>query len=191
MSGLSSFLVFLLACLSTFLLLPFLGQNFFPSSDNGSFILHLRAKSGTRIEETARTCDLVEQSIRKVIPAAEMDNILDNIGLPYSTLNLQHATSGLIGSGDADILVSLKENHHPTADYLEKLRQTLPREFPGVTFYSLPSDIVTQILNFGLPSPIDVQFEGSDMAGNRQVANHVLSPATTGARPGRPPHPAT
>lgn len=167
--------LFLLVCLSTFLLIPFLGENFFPSSDNGSFILHLRAKSGTRIEETARTCDLVEQSIRKVIPAAEMDNILDNIGLPYSTLNLQHATSGLIGSGDADILVSLKEDHHPTAEYLEKLRQTLPREFPGVTFYSLPSDIVTQILNFGLPSPIDVQFEGTDMAGNRQVANHVLA----------------
>ena len=110
--------VFLLLCLCAFLLVPFLGQNFFPSSDTGSFILHLRAKSGTRIEETAKLCDLVEQNIRKTVPADEMDNILDNIGLPYSTLNLQHATSGLIGPGDADILVSLKRDHRPTADYI-------------------------------------------------------------------------
>ena len=106
--------VFLLVGTCSFLLIPFLGQNFFPSSDTGSFILHLRAKSGTRIEETAKLCDLVEQNIRKTVPASEMDNILDNIGLPYSTLNYQHATSGLIGPGDADILVSLKENHRPT-----------------------------------------------------------------------------
>jgi multidrug efflux pump subunit AcrB len=166
--------VFLLLCLCTFLLLPFLGQNFFPSSDTGSFILHLRAKSGTRIEETARLCDLVEQNIRKSIPPSEVDNILDNIGLPYSTLNLQHATSGLIGTNDADILVSLKEDHRPTADYIASLRTSLVRDFPGVVFYFLPSDIVTQILNFGLPAPIDVQFEGSDIAANRKVANEIL-----------------
>ena len=166
---------FLLICLCCFLLIPFLGQNFFPSSDTGSFILHLRAKSGTRIEETARLCDLVEQSIRRTVPADEMDNILDNIGLPYSTLNLQHATSGLIGAGDADILVSLKEDHHPTAGYVRDLRDKLDREFPGVIFYFLPSDIVTQILNFGLPAPIDVQVEGSDLEGNRAVTNNVLS----------------
>jgi multidrug efflux pump subunit AcrB len=166
--------LFLLLCLSTFLLLPFLGQNFFPSSDTGSFILHLRAKSGTRIEETARICDLVEQNIRKTVPPAEVDNILDNIGLPYSTLNLQHATSGLIGPGDADILVSLKEDHHSTDSYIAELRKSLPRDFPGVIFYFLPSDIVTQILNFGLPAPIDVQFEGSAIAENRKVANTVL-----------------
>ncbi len=167
--------VFLVVCLLTFVLVPFLGQNFFPSSDTGSFILHLRAKSGLRIEETARLCDLVEQSIRRTVPAGEMDNILDNIGLPYSTLNFQHATSGLIGAGDADILVSLKENHHPTANYVRELRSKLVREFPGTSFYFLPSDIVTQILNFGLPAPIDVQVEGSDMVGNRKVLNHVLS----------------
>jgi multidrug efflux pump subunit AcrB len=166
--------IFLLLCLCTFLLVPFLGQNFFPSSDTGSFILHLRAKSGTRIEETAKLCDLVEQNIRKTVPTGEMDNILDNIGLPYSTLNLQHATSGLIGPGDADILVSLKEKHHPTPEYVAELRKNLPRDFPGVTFYFLPSDIVTQILNFGLPSPIDIQFEGSDIAGNRKVVNTIL-----------------
>jgi multidrug efflux pump subunit AcrB len=167
--------IFLLVCLCAFLLIPFLGQNFFPSTDNGAFILHVRAKTGTRIEETARLCDLVEGDIRKTVPPAEMDNILDNIGLPYSTLNLQHATSGLFGSGDGDIMVSLKEDHHPTADYIAELRKTLPRDFPGVTFYFLPSDIVTQILNFGLPSPIDVQLEGSDIAANRKVANTILA----------------
>jgi multidrug efflux pump subunit AcrB len=167
--------IFVLLCLCAFILVPFLGQNFFPSSDTGSFILHLRAKSGTRIEETARLCDLVEQAIRKTVPPAEIDNILDNIGLPYSTLNFQHATSGLIGAGDADVLVSLKENHHPTANYIADLRTSLPRDFPGVAFYFLPSDIVTQILNFGLPAPIDIQFQGADIAGNRQVADKVLS----------------
>ncbi len=166
--------VFLLICLLMFALIPFLGQNFFPLSDTGSFLLHMRAKSGTRIEETARLCDLVEQSIRRTVPDGETDNILDNIGLPYSTLNFQHATSGLIGAGDADILVSLKEHHRPTADYVRTLRAKLVPEFPGTTFYFLPSDIVTQILNFGLPAPIDVQFEGSDMAGNRKVADDVL-----------------
>jgi multidrug efflux pump subunit AcrB len=166
--------VFLLACTCAFLLLPFLGQNFFPSSDTGSFILHLRAKSGTRIEETAKLCDLVEQNIRRTVPPSQIDNILDNIGLPYSTLNTQHATSGLIGSGDADILVSLKEDHRPTAEFVSALRQSLPRDFPGVIFYFLPSDIVTQILNFGLPAPIDVQFEGSDIAATRKVADTVL-----------------
>ncbi len=167
--------VFLVACLSAFALIPFLGQNFFPASDTGSFILHLRAKSGTRIEETAKLADLVEQSIRRTVPADEMDNILDNIGLPYSTLNFQHATSGLIGAGDADVLVSLKENHRPTADFVRDLRARLPREFPGTDFYFLPSDIVTQILNFGLPSPIDVQIEGADVAGNRKVLNQILA----------------
>ncbi|GAC1355253.1 MAG: efflux RND transporter permease subunit [Acidobacteriaceae bacterium] len=167
--------VFLLLCLSAFALIPFLGQNFFPSSDNGTFILHLRARSGTRIEETARLCDLVEQSIRRSIPGDVVDNIADNIGLPYSTLNLQHATSGLIGAGDADILVSLKEEHRPTAEYVRDLRNKLSREFPGTIFYFLPSDIVTQILNFGLPAPIDVQLEGSDLVGNRAVANKLLA----------------
>jgi multidrug efflux pump subunit AcrB len=167
--------VFLLFCLCVFLLVPFLGQNFFPASDNGSFLLHLRTPSGTRIEETAKLADLVEDRIRQVVPPGEMDNILDNIGLPYSTINTQHATSGLFGSGDADVLVSLKENHHPTAEYVAKLRQALPGWFPETTFYFLPSDIVTQILNFGLPAPIDVQFEGTDEVGNRKVANEILA----------------
>ena len=167
--------IFLLACLSVFLLIPFLGQNFFPSSDTGSFLLHLRAPDGIRIEETARECDFVEDRIRKVVPAGELDNILDNIGLPYSTLNTQHATSGLYGAGDADILVSLGEKHHATAGYVAELRKQLPSAFPGSTFYFLPSDIVTQILNFGLPAPIDIQFDGANLAGNRKVANDVLA----------------
>jgi len=166
--------LFLLACLLSLLLIPLLGQNFFPNNDNGSFILHVRAKTGTRIEETARLCDLIEQSIRSTIPPNQMDNILDNIGLPYSTLNTQHATSGLFGAADADILVTLNENHSPTADYVRTLRERLPREFPGVTLYFLPSDIVTQILNFGLPAPIDVQIEGSDDSGNRAFAATLM-----------------
>jgi CzcA family heavy metal efflux pump len=166
---------FLAICLAAFLLVPWLGQNFFPDSDNGQFILHVRAQTGTRIEETARACDLIEASIRRQIPAQEVDNILDNIGLPYSTINYMHATSGLIGASDADIMVSLKERHHPTANYVRELRKTLPRDFPGVTFYFLPADMVTQVLNFGLPAPIDIQIDGNDIDGNRQVAEKMLA----------------
>jgi multidrug efflux pump subunit AcrB len=167
--------VFLLACIAAFALVPWLGQDFFPSSDSGQFILHVRAKTGTRIEETARLVSLVDDRIRSKIPAAEMDNILDNIGLPYSGINFMHATSGLIGAGDADIIVSLKEDHHPTADYVRQLRAELPREFPSATFSFLPADIITQILNFGLPAPIDIQIDGADIDHNRAVANKILS----------------
>src|SRR5216684_869333 len=166
--------VFLLTCAAAFLLVPWLGQDFFPNTDSVQFILHLRAKSGTRIEETAKLCDLVEGSIRREIPEREVDNILDNIGLPYSAINFMHSTSGLIGAGDADILVSLKEDHHATADYIQRLRESLPRQYPGTTFYFLPSDIVTQVLNFGLPAPIDIQIEGTDIEGNREVAARML-----------------
>jgi multidrug efflux pump subunit AcrB len=166
---------FLGACVLTATLVPWLGQDFFPSSDNGQFILHVRAKSGTRIEETARLVDLIEESVRRHVPAAETDNILDDIGLPYSGINFMHATSGLIGAGDADVIVSLKENHHPTADYVRRLRTDLPREFPSATFSFLPADMVTQILNFGLPAPIDVQIDGADIERNRLVANQILS----------------
>jgi multidrug efflux pump subunit AcrB len=166
--------VFLLACLCVFALIPFLGQNFFPATDNGSFLLHLRAPDGLRIEETAKLCDEVEARIRKVVPAGELNNILDNIGLPYSTLNTQHATSGLYGAGDADVLVSLNQEHRPTADYVAELRKQLPDAFPGTVFYFLPSDIVTQILNFGLPAPIDVMIDGNNLTANRQVAGAML-----------------
>jgi multidrug efflux pump subunit AcrB len=167
--------VFLVLCLSAWGLVPWLGENFFPDTDSGQFSLHMRAKTGTRIEETARLADLVENSIRRVIPAQELDNILDNIGLPYSTINYMHSTSGLIGAADADILVSLKENHRPTAEYVRELRKTLGAEFPGNTFYFLPADIVTQILNFGLPAPIDIQIEGADVLSNRRIADKILN----------------
>jgi multidrug efflux pump subunit AcrB len=166
--------VFLLACAVAFLLVPWLGQDFFPNTDSGQFILHVRAKSGTRIEETAKLCDLVEGTIRREIPEREVNNILDNIGLPYSAINFMHSTSGQIGAGDADILVSLNEDHHATAAYIQRLRETLPREYPGATFYFLPSDIVTQVLNFGLPAPVDIQIEGTDIEGNREVAARML-----------------
>ena len=167
--------LFLGACFAVFLLIPWLGQDFFPSTDSGRFILHVRARTGTRIEETARLCDLVENSIRQTIPASEMDTILDNIGLPFSNINYIYNTSGLIGAGDADIIVSLKPEHGPTADYVRELRNKLTREFPGTTFYFQPADIVTQILNFGLPAPVDIQIEGANIAQNREVANRILS----------------
>src|ERR1700757_1402670 len=135
---------FLLTCLAVFLLIPWLGQDFSPSTDSGQFILHLRAKTGTRIEETAKLSDEVEASIRRAIPERELDSISDNIGLPYSSINYMHNTSGLIGAGDSDILVSVNENHHPTAAYMRELRKQLPGEFPGATFYFLPADITTQ-----------------------------------------------
>jgi multidrug efflux pump subunit AcrB len=166
---------FLGACLAIFFLTPWLGQDFFPNTDSGRFILHVRARTGTRIEETARLCDLVEHSIRQTIPAREMDTILDNIGLPISNINYIYNTSGLIGAGDADIIVSLKPDHRPTADYVRELRNKLTREFPGTTLYFQPADIVTQILNFGLPAPVDIQIEGASIAENRQVADGMLS----------------
>jgi multidrug efflux pump subunit AcrB len=162
--------LFLLGCLLAFVLVPWLGQDFFPSTDGGNFILHVRGKTGLRIEETARLCDLVEQSIRQKIPASELDNILDNIGLPYSGMNTLHLTSGIIGASDADVMVTLKQHHHPTANYVRDLRARLPREFPSATFYFLPADITTQILNFGLPAPIDVQFRGSDVRTSAKLA---------------------
>jgi CzcA family heavy metal efflux pump len=165
---------FLLCCLSAFALVPWLGQNFFPDIDSGQFILHMRAKTGTRIEDTAQLTDLVENQIRQVVPPRDMDTILDNIGLPYSTINLSHTTSGVIGAADADIMVSLKPDHRPTAGYVKALRVVLAQKFPGTTFYFLPADMTTQILNFGLPSPIDVQIDGSDIEGNRVVADRIL-----------------
>src|SRR5579871_1699207 len=167
--------VFLGACLSAFLLVPWLGQDFFPDTDSGQFILHVRGTSGMRIEEMARLCDLVEQNIRQQIPAKEVDNILDNIGLPYSAMNTQHLTNGTLGAYDADVMVTLKEDHHPTAAYVRALREGLPRAFPQATFYFLPADITTQILNFGLPAPIDIQLEGNDINASKQIADKLLT----------------
>jgi multidrug efflux pump subunit AcrB len=166
---------FFVVCLAAGLLFPWLGQDFFPVSDSGQLKLHLRAKTGTRIEETVRLCDLVETDLRRVIPPDEMGSIIDNIGLPYSTINLSYSTSAPIGPMDADILVTLKPNHRPTVDYTRELRRRLPVRFPGVAFYFLPADIITQILNFGLPAPIDVQVVGQDVNANRVFADNLLS----------------
>src|SRR5215472_4239261 len=168
-------LAFFAACIgSLVLIIPWLGQDFFPTVDAGSFKLHLRAPTGTRIEDTAFLCDLVENSIRKQIPVAEVSSIIDNIGLPYSGINLSYTNSAPVGTADADILVTLNPNHHPTADHINRLRVDLPKQFPGATFAFLPSDIVTQILNFGLPAPIDIQVVGRDLEGNHAWANEVL-----------------
>jgi CzcA family heavy metal efflux pump len=165
---------FAVCIVSLIFFIPWLGEDFFPHVDSGQFKLHLRARTGTRIEETARLCDLVEQSIREQIPPAEISSMIDNIGLPYSSINLSYSTSAPIGPADADILVTLSEHHHPTADYVHDLRLKLARQFPGVTFAFLPADIVSQILNFGLPSPIDIQVVGRDLASDRQFANKLL-----------------
>jgi multidrug efflux pump subunit AcrB len=167
-----AFFIFCLGSLA--ILIPWLGQDFFPSVDSGTFKLHLRAPTGMRIEETANLCDLVEQSIRKQIPTDEVQSVIDNIGLPYSGINLSYSNSAPVGTSDADILVNLSVNHHPTDKYIHDLRLTLPRQFPGVTFAFLPADMVGQILNFGLPAPIDVQIVGNDLEGNQRYANALL-----------------
>jgi CzcA family heavy metal efflux pump len=166
---------FLLVCVSAALLARWLGQDFFPSVDSGQFILHMRAKTGTRIEDAAMLCDLVERSIRQKIPKEELVGILDNIGLPYSQLNYMYNTSGVIGAADADILVSLQAKHHPTPDYVRELRSKLPGEFPGTMFYFLPADVTTQVLDFGLPAPVDIQVEGQDVPTNHELASRVLN----------------
>src|SRR6202047_3076866 len=127
-----------------------------------------------RIEETANLCDQVEQAIRKEIPAGEIQSVIDNIGLPYSGINLSYSNSAPIGTSDADILVNLSAKHHPTDNYIHQLRLTLPKQFPGVMFAFLPADMVAQILNFGLPAPIDVQVVGNDLEGNRRYADLLL-----------------
>jgi len=164
---------FLAFCVGSWLLVPFLGQNFFPSVDAGTFRLHVRAPTGTRIEQTAKLVDEVETSIRRQIPAKEMEGIIDNIGLPVSGINLSYNDSGVSGPADADILVSLLPGHKPTANYVRNLRLSLNRDFPGITFYFLPADIVTETINFGLPAPYDVQVVGRDQAADQQVASAI------------------
>jgi len=166
---------FFAACLGSLaIIIPWLGQDFFPTVDAGSFKLHLRGPTGMRIEDTAFLCDLVEDSIRKQIPADEVKNIIDNIGLPYSGINLSYSNSAPVGTSDADVLVTLSPKHHPTGEYVDKLRLSLAKQFPGVMFAFLPSDMVTQILNFGLPAPIDIQVIGNNLEGNREWASNLM-----------------
>ncbi len=154
----------------------FLGEDFFPSVDAGLMRLHLRAHPGLRVEETARLCDQVDAYLKEQIPKDEFVNVLDNVGVPNSGLNLSYSNSGVIGSSDAEILVGLNAEHHrPTADYIKKFRAELPQRFPGVEFFFQPADIVTQILNFGLPAPIDIQVIGADMQSNYSIAQQIAS----------------
>ena len=143
--------------------------------DAGQFLLHIRAHTGTRIEETERLADQVNQAIHRAVPARDLGGILDNIGIPNSSIQLSYNTSGVIGPGDADILVQLKPGHAPTESYVRKLRESLNREFPGTMIYFLPADIVSQTLNFGLPAPFDVQ-----IVGRNQVANHAIAEKLAG-----------
>jgi multidrug efflux pump subunit AcrB len=154
--------------------LPGLGQDFFPAVDGGQIKLHMRARTGTRIEETAALCDAVEATIREVIPAAEIVNVVDNIGFPYSGINLAYSTSAPVGPGDADIYVNLSQRHKPTAEYVRTLRSNLAATYPSTTFSFLSADIIGQILNFGLPSPIDIQVVGFNVSGNRDFASQLL-----------------
>ncbi|WP_454726626.1 MULTISPECIES: efflux RND transporter permease subunit [Cupriavidus] len=166
--------VFLGFCVLSCALIPFLGRDFFPTVDAGQIRLHMRTPTGTRIEETARVADQVEAAIREMIPPDQLETILDNLGVPNSGINLSYSNAGTIGTLDGEILMSLREGHRPTEEFISRLRAELPRRFPGVEFFFQPADIVTQILNFGLPAAIDVQFTGNDLQGNAQLAGELV-----------------
>src|ERR1700722_17549614 len=169
------FMIGFLACvLVSFVLAPFLGENFFPSVDSGQILMHVRAQPGTRIEETARLFENVEDTIRSVIPAKDLTSMVDNIGLPFSGINMAYQNTGTIGPGDGDALIALSEDHAPTDTYIKKLRTLLPQKFPGTAFSFLPADIVSQILNFGLPAPIDLQVIGNNQQANYAYATELL-----------------
>ena len=156
------------------LLVPFLGRNFFPDVDGGQILMHVRAQIGTRMEDTSTLFASIEQSVKQVVPADELGTVVDNIGLSNSGINTTYNNTGLIGEQDGDIQIALNEGHHPTAGYVRTLRERLPREFPGVTFSFPPADIVSQILNFGAPAPIDLQVRGPNLAANFAYANKLL-----------------
>ncbi|TFW14778.1 efflux RND transporter permease subunit [Duganella callida] len=165
---------FLLFCVLSLGLVFALGRDFFPAVDSGQIKLHMRMPTGTRIEETARTVDLVEKSIREIIPANDLQTILDNLGVPYSSINLSYSNAGTIGTLDAEILLSLHEGHEPSQRYITELRRQLPARFPGVEFFFQPADIVTQILNFGQPAAVDVKISGKDLSANYQIASELM-----------------
>jgi multidrug efflux pump subunit AcrB len=167
-------LIFLALVVLSFGLAPFLGSDFFPAVDSGQITVHVRAPVGTRLEDTSLQFGRVEATIRKVIPTAQISSIVDNIGIPNSSINMVYNNSGVIGPEDGDIYVSLKPDHKPTAQYVKQLREVLPRDYPGSTFSFLPADIVSQILNFGAPAPIDLQISGTNTEANRAYANELF-----------------
>ena len=166
--------LFLGFCLVSVGLVFALGEDFFPTVDAGDIRLHMRAPTGTRIEETARLADEVEKVVREVVPADELNTILDNLGVPYSGINLSYSNAGTFGTMDGDIQIALKPDHQPSQVYMDKLREVLPQRFPGTEFFFQPADIVTQILNFGLPSAVDVQISGANQRANFDVASNLM-----------------
>ncbi len=166
---------FLGFCIASCLLYPFLGRDFFPNVDAGLIKLHVRAPTGTRIEETARLSERIDAAVREILPPSELSTVIDNIGLPYSGINLSYSNSGTIGTLDSDIQIALNPGHRPTEEYIEQLRGELPKRFAGVEFFFQPADIVTQILNFGLPAAVDIQFTGNQMTANYALASKLLA----------------
>ena len=165
---------FMLFVAASFLLVPFLGRNFFPAVDTGQILIHVRNQVGTRVEETANRLADIQKTIRTVIPSAQIDTMADNIGMPISGINLTYNNTGVIGPQDGDIQIKLKGDHKPTDEFVRELREVLPREYPGVSFSFLPADIVSQILNFGAPAPIDLQIRGARSAENFKYATDLL-----------------
>jgi CzcA family heavy metal efflux pump len=155
-------------------LVPFLGRNFFPAVDSGQILMHVRVPVGTRVEETASRFAAIQEAIKRIIPPSEVESLVDNIGMPISSINMTYNNTGVIGSQDGDISIALKEGHAPTADYVNQLREQLPRLFPGTTFSFPPADIVSQILNFGSPAPIDIQIRGGKLDAGFDYANSLL-----------------
>jgi multidrug efflux pump subunit AcrB len=158
----------------SFLLVPYLGRNFFPAVDAGSILMHVRTQVGTRVEESANQFADVQKAIRKIVPPSEIETLADNIGMPISGINMTYNNTGVIGPQDGDIQIKLKEGHRPTIEYVQALREQLPRAFPGMQFAFLPADIVSQILNFGAPAPIDLQVRGANVDANFAYANKLL-----------------
>ena len=165
---------FLSFVLISFALVPFLGRNFFPAVDAGQILMHVRAPVGVRVEKTAQIFANVEGAIREIIPPDELGTVVDNMGLPVSGINTAYNNTGTVGSQDGDIQIALNEGHHPTAEYVREMRERLPREFPGVTFSFPPADIISQILNFGSPAPIDLQIRGNNLDANYVYADRIL-----------------
>ncbi|MCP9625952.1 efflux RND transporter permease subunit [Rhodopseudomonas palustris] len=166
---------FLAVVAVSFTLVPFLGRNFFPSVDAGQILMHVRTQVGTRVEETANQLAEVQKAIRTIIPPEQIETMTDNIGMPISGINLTYNNTGVIGTQDGDIQIKLKGEHKPTEEYVKQLREQLPRQFPGMSFAFLPADIVSQILNFGAPAPIDLQVRGANLAANFEYAGKLLA----------------
>ena len=181
---------FMLFVVGTFALAPYLGRDFFPQVDGGRILMHVRTHVGTRVEENAREFAEMEKVIRQIIPPEELETLVDNIGFPISGINMTYNNTGTIGSADGEIQIGLSHEHRPTEEYVRILREELPARFPGATFSFLPADIISQILNFGSPAPIDVQIRGPNLDANFAYAQKVAARAAARSGSGRCAHPA-